>query len=426
MRHLAGGVAVVPTAPEYLRNGDVHHDFRPDSDFFYLTGFPEAEAVAVIAPSHPRHAFVLFVRPRDKAAETWNGRRAGVQGARRRFGADAAFPIAKIDTILPKYLAGASRVLAPWGRYEAFDRRLADWMKRSGGRQSQFERCDITSVLHEMRLVKTPPEVERMRRAAEITRDAHVAAMRAARPGVTEAEIDGILRFHFRAGGAERMAYNPIVGSGANATILHYVENCRRMEDGDLLLIDAGAEYGGYACDVTRTFPVNGRFTPAQRAVYDVVLAAQKASIDECRPGVPQSRPHETSIRILTEGMVRLGLLKGNVKSLIKSAAFRRFYMHGTGHWLGMDVHDVGRYRLEKNTAKARLLAPGMVTTIEPGLYVEDKAKGVDPSFWGIGVRIEDDILVSSSEPVNLTWDIPKEPDEIESIVGTSRGGFIQ
>lgn len=417
------GVAVIPTALEYLRNGDVHHAFRPDSDFYYLTGFPEPEAVAVIAPSHPKHRFVLFVRPRDKTAEIWNGRRHGTAGAVKAFGAEAAYPVGKIDEILPKYLSGASRVYAPWGRYEAFDRRLAEWMRRAGSRQNPFERVDVAPVLAEMRLFKSPFEVGQMRRAAEITRDAHVAAMRAARPGMSESEIEGILLCRFRAGGGERLAYHPIVGSGANATILHYVENNRRMEDGDLLLIDAGAEYGGYACDVTRTFPVSGRFTPAQRAVYDVVLEAQLAAIDDCRPGVPRSRPHETAIRVLTQGMVRLGLLKGKPKPLIKSGAFRRFYMHGTGHWLGMDVHDVGRYQ---EGAKPRPFEPGMVTTIEPGLYIEPRARGVDPAFHGIGVRIEDDILVSRNEPVNLTEDIPKEPGEIESIVGTARAAFAQ
>ncbi len=421
LRALRDGVAVIPTAPHALRNGDVHHEFRPDSDFYYLTGFEEPEAVAVLAPRHPKHTFVLFVRPRDKAAEIWNGRRHGVERARKRFGAEAAFPIGMIDEILPKYLSTASRIWAPWGRYEAFDRKLGEWMSRGKSRVVQFERADAAPLLHEMRLFKGAEEIATMRRAAAITRDAHIAAMGATRPGVGEYEIEGILRMVFRARGASRVAYPPIVGSGENATILHYGENSRRMEEGDLLLIDAGAEFDCYACDVTRTFPVGGRFSPAQRAVYDLVLAAQKAAIQECRAGNLQTKPHDTAVAVLTAGMVRLGLLKGKPKDLVKSAAYRRFYMHSTGHWLGMDVHDVGRYR---ENGKPRRFAPGMVMTVEPGLYIQKGAKGVDPAFSGIGVRIEDDILVTARDPVNLTEEIPKEPDELESLVGTSRAPF--
>lgn len=417
------GVAVLFAAPEMIRNGDVHHEHRQDSDFYFLTGFEEPQAVAVLAPDHPRHRYVLFVRPRDRTAEIWNGRRFGVEGARRIFGADAAYPISELEKRLPEYLATSGRVWSLWGRYDAADRRLEDCMRRARTRLLQHERVDALPVFHELRLVKGAEEIRRMRQAAQVTAEGHLAAMAATAPGVGENEIEGVLRGRFLAGGSRRCAYPPIVGSGVNAVILHYTENSRRMKEGELLLVDAGAECDYYASDVTRTWPVSGRFSDAQRALYEVVLDAQKASIEACRPGVPVSKVHDVAVEVLTRGMVRLGFLKGKVGALIKAKAFRRFYMHGTSHWLGLDVHDAGRYVRDPKGRKgprSRALEPGMVLTVEPGIYVEEKARGVDPRFWGIGIRIEDDILVTRGRPEVLTNAIPKEVAEIEAVVGSA------
>lgn len=417
-----GAVAVLVGSQESRRNGDVNHDFRQDSDFHYLTGFDEPDAVAVIAPQH-KHPFILFVRPRDPAMETWNGPRAGVDGARRRFGADEAFPISRLDEMLPNYLAGTERLLYKMGRDGAFDNRMIALLNkmraqaRSGiSAPSALE--DPTGILAEMRLFKGPEELASLRKAIQLTAEGHQAAMAATRPGRHEFEVQAEMERVFRAGGSPRLGYQSIVGSGANATILHYILNDRKMKAGDLLLIDAGTEFGYYTADVTRTFPVSGRFTPEQRAVYQVVLDSQEAAIRKVRPGVSFQAVHDAAVEVLTEGCRKLGLLKGRTQSLIKSGAFRVYYMHRTSHWLGMDVHDAGRY---KEGEHWRRLEPGMVLTVEPGLYIAPDCRKAPARYRGIGVRIEDDILVTKDGRENLSGMIPKSADEMEAAVGRGR-----
>jgi Xaa-Pro aminopeptidase len=413
------GVLVISSTPVAIRNNDVEHEYRQDSDLFYLTGFDEPESVLVLTNQHPEHRMVLFVRRRDPSREVWDGPRAGVDGAVTRFGADAAFAIDELAEKLPDYLQGCARLHYRVGRDRTFDGRLLDAMdvvrKRArNGVTVPAEIVDPALTLHELRLRKGPEEIAVMRRAAEVTREAHVAAMAVAKPGRFEYEVDAELRRVFRMRGAERPAYEPIVGSGRNATILHYRKNDRRMEERDLLLIDAGCELDYYASDVTRTFPVSGKFTPAQRAVYEVVLDAQEKCIAAVRPGTSLDQLHDIAVRVLTEGLVRLGLVAGDVDAAIAEGKYKPYYMHRTSHWLGMDVHDVGAYF---HDGHARPLEPGFVLTIEPGLYVAEDAE-CDPKWRGIGVRIEDDILVTVDGHENLTASIPKEPEEIERILG--------
>lgn len=415
---VGSGVVVIPATPVHIRNNDVEHEYRQDSDLFYLTGFDEPEAVLVLTNQHPEHRMVLFVRRRDPSREVWDGPRAGVEGAVSRFGADAAFAIDELREKLPDYLQGSARVHYRLGRDRAFDDRLLDAIevvrKRSrNGVKVPTEIVDPAVTLHELRLRKSPEEVATMRRAAEVTREAHVRAMEVARPGRFEYEVEAELRRVFRAHGAERPAYEPIVGSGRNATILHYRKNDRRMEEQDLLLIDAGCELDYYAADVTRTFPVSGTFTQAQRAIYDVVLDAQERCIAAVKPGATLDQLHDIAVRALTEGLVRLGLVTGDVESAIAEGRYKPYYMHRTSHWLGMDVHDVGAYF---HDGHARPLEAGFVLTIEPGLYVAEDAE-CDPKWRGIGVRIEDDILVTVDGHENLTASIPKDPAEVERIL---------
>jgi Xaa-Pro aminopeptidase len=416
MRQLKRGVVLVPTAPQRTRSNDTEYPYRPDSDFFYLTGFSEPNAVAVLRPGQA-HPFVLFVQPRDPERETWDGRRYGPDGARAAFGADLAYPIAALDEELPKLLAGSDRVFLAPGKYPEFDAKvnaILDGFRRKSraGIKPPSAVLDLREVLHEMRLVKGPADIHLHRRAAAISGAGHIAAMRAARPGMMEYEIEAVLEYVFRKLGARAPGYNHIVASGANATILHYNENNREMTAGELLLIDAGAEYGLYTGDITRTFPVDGRFSPAQRDVYSVVLAAQKAAIAAIRPGAPFSRIHEAAVRVITRGLVALGLLRGRVPDLIKKEKYKRFYMHGTSHWLGMDVHDVGSYKQGK---RWRRLMPGNVLTVEPGIYVPAAARGVPRRYLGIGVRIEDDVLVTRTGREVLTAAVPKEIADIEA-----------
>ncbi len=412
-------VAVLVGAREILRNGDVSHAFRQDSDFHYLTGFDEPDAVAVIAPGLPA-PYVLFVRPRDRAMETWHGPRAGVEGARRRHGAAASYPIGRLDEILPGLLASADRLFYRVGRDAAFDEKLIGMMNRlrtqgRAGIKAPSTLEDPTPLLAEMRLFKGPGELDLLRKAVALTREGHLAAMAATRAGRVEYEIQAELEGVFRAGGSPRVGYETIVGSGANATILHWIRNDRRMKDGDLVLIDAGTEFGYYTADITRTFPVGGRFSKEQRAVYDVVLAAQEAGIRKARPGVTFQAVHDASTEVLIEGCLRLGLLKGTVKQNLKSGAYREFYMHKTSHWLGMDVHDAGSY---KDGEKWRKLQPGMVLTVEPGLYISPDCRRGAARWRGIGVRIEDDILVTKGGRENLSEAIPKSADEMETLSG--------
>ncbi|MFQ5994290.1 MAG: Xaa-Pro aminopeptidase [Acidiferrobacterales bacterium] len=417
MDEMGGGVAILPTAPERIRNRDVGFRFRPDSDFYYLTHFPEPEAVAVLVPGRSHGEYILFCRDRDPEKEIWEGRRTGLAGAREHYGADDAFPIDDIDEILPGLLENCDKVFYSMGRYQEFDTRLMGWVnevrsKARTGVKAPGEFVDLNHILHEMRLYKRPEEIRLMKRAAKVSARAHKRAMRATHPGMKEYEIEAELMYEFKKGGSPAPAYPSIVGGGANGCILHYTDNNDELKDGDLLLIDAGAEIDCYASDITRTFPVNGTFSAEQRAVYEVVLAAQFAAMEQVNPGNQWNHPHEAAIRVLTEGLVDLGLLKGNVEELIRQEKYKRFFMHRTGHWLGMDVHDVGDYKVDDVW---RLLEPGMIMTVEPGIYIAANAEGVDRRWWNIGIRVEDDVLVTRDGREILSQDVPKSIDDIEA-----------
>ncbi len=413
-------IAIVPTAPVRMRNRDIEHAFRPDSDFYYLTGFDEPEAVAVLAPGRAQGEYVLFCRERDIEKEQWNGARAGLEGACDRYGADDAFPISDIDDILPGLIEHRSTVYYAMGYYSAFDQRMIGWVNqlRSQSRaalNSPAEFVALDHILHDMRLIKSRSEIRSLKKAMEISARAHRRAMAACRPGMKEYQIEAELCYEFTRSGSRGLAYPPIVAGGANGCVLHYTANADRLRDGDLLLIDAGAEYDYYAADITRTFPVNGRFTRSQRAVYELVLEAQAAAIDEVRPGNHWNQPHEAATRVLAEGLIALGLLKGRLSTVLKREQYRKFFMHRTGHWLGMDVHDVGDYKIG---GEWRVLEPGMVMTIEPGLYIPGGDTSIARRWRNIGVRIEDDVLVTREEPEVLTAAAPKAVDEVEAIVG--------
>ena len=451
------GLAIIPAAQETARNSDVSHVFRQNSDFYFLTGFDEPDAVAVLNPAHSKERFVLFVRPRDREMEIWNGHRAGVEGAVAQYGADAAYPVDQLDAKLREYAIERTMVYYRLGN-SAFDSRVIRLVSdlraaRSRGFTTPVRFEDPSPLLHDLRLRHSTAEIARERRACQISCDAHIEAMRFAQPGMYEYQVQAALEFVFRSQGSPRDAYPSIVASGANACILHYVENQRRMEDGDLLLIDAGCEYGYHAADITRTFPVNGRFTGPQRAVYEVVLKSQLAAIEAGKPGVRYEAIHEAARRVIAEGLVDLKLVPRSVADTLSMHHYREFFMHGTGHWLGMDVHDVGDYRVRQ---QSRALEPGMVFTVEPGIYIdparesvtfhlreyseeemwerrlrlgvtaakkledEEKAKAqtvthpIPKEFRGIGIRIEDDILVTPSGVENLTAGTPKTIEEVE------------
>ena len=418
-------VAIISSAREVTRSNDTQYRYRQDSDFLYLTGFDEPEAIAVIAPSHKENKFALFVRPRDPKREIWDGRRAGVEGARAEYGADAAYAISEFEEKLGDILNGATNLYYRIGNGHAeLDETIIRQIRelRAAGRRNKGAPqaiIDTATIIHEMRLFKTEEEIELMQRAADIAAEGHIEAMKMARPGMQEYEIEALVEYVFRKRGASGPAYNSIVGSGANATILHYINNDAVLQDGDLLLIDAGAEYGGYASDITRTFPVNGRFTVPQRDIYDLVLKTQMACVERVRPGTSVDELKNYSIELLTEGMVRLGLLKGDPKELIKEEKYKQFYMHGLGHFLGLDVHDVGRYQIKD---EARRLEPGMVMTVEPGLYVAADTKDIPEKYLGIGVRIEDDVLVTKDGNRVLSSKAPKDAEEIEELMASSQG----
>ena len=421
LMHVMGdnAIAILPTAAERVRSRDTEYHYRADSDFYYLTGFPEPEAVAVLIPGRTHGEFLLFCRESDPEMETWHGRRAGLDGAREQYGADDAFPIADIDEILPGLLENKERVYYTMGAHRDFDRQVMDWInqlrkKSRAGVHTPGEFVALDHQLHDMRLYKSSAEQAAMRKAAKITSQAHMRAMRASRPGMHEYQLEAEILHEFMMQGARFPSYNSIVGGGVNGCILHYTENSDELKDGDLVLIDAGCEYDYYAADITRTFPVNGRFSPEQRALYELVLDANYAAIEQVQPGNHWNQPHEAAVKVLTQGLVKLGLLKGRVPQLIKDQAYRKFYMHRTGHWLGMDVHDVGDYKIGEEW---RVLEPGMVLTIEPGLYIAGSSKGVAKKWHNIGIRIEDDVLVTKSGHEVLTRDAIKEPDEIEALM---------
>ena len=412
-------IAILPTASVRLRNRDVEYPFRPDSDFYYVTGFEEPEAVAVIVPGRPEGEYLLFCRERDPDKELWEGRRAGLEGACRDYGADDAFPIGDVDDILPGLMENRERVYYAMGLYADFDARMMGWVNRvrsraRAGVTAPGEFVALDHLLHELRLYKSKGEIKAMRQAAGISMEAHRRAMALAAPGVREYEVEATLIHAFMAGGARSPAYPSIVGSGANACVLHYTENRDAARDGDLMLIDAGAEYDYYASDITRTFPVNGRFKPAQRALYELVLEAQRAAIAKVRPGNHWNDPHEAAVAVITSGLLDLGLLKGRLPKLLENEAHKPFYMHRTGHWLGMDVHDVGDYKVE---GEWRVLEPGMVMTVEPGLYIPAGNTKVPRKYWNTGIRIEDDVLVTRDGAEVLTGDLPNDPDSVEALV---------
>jgi Xaa-Pro aminopeptidase len=413
-----GALAILIGGRLVTRSADSQFPFRQDSDFWYLTGFDHPNAIALLRTDGGPE-YTLFVEPRDPDAETWTGFRPGVEGATRDHEADEAHPNQEFLTRLPDLLAGAKRVYHMLGRDAAIDAKIVETcesmrLRSRLGRVPPEAVVDPRAIVHEMRLYKEPAELDLMRRAADISREAHGDAARLAHPGAFEYELEAALEYAFRRRGARGPAYTSIVGGGANATVLHYVRNDQKLREGEVVLIDAGCELAGYASDVTRTYPIGGRFGAAARAVYDVVLAAQEAALASCRPGITLPEIHDLAVRSLTEGLVGLGVLSGGIDELVAKEAHRRFYMHQTSHWLGLDVHDVGTYRKD---GVARRLEPGMVFTVEPGLYFAPSLDGVDPRFLGIGVRIEDDVIVTAEGCEVLTAAIPKAPEELEALV---------
>ena len=412
-------IAIIPSAREQVRSRDTEYPFRQDSDFYYLCGFVEPDAVLVLVPGRRHGQFVMFCRERDQSMELWHGYRAGPQGVCDKYGADDAFPIGDIDDILPGLIEGRERVYYSMGRSADFDRQIMEWVNSIRDRQASGavppgEFTDLDHMLHELRLYKSAAELRLLRRAGEITARAHQRAIRSCRAGMSEYQLEAELLHEFATSGARHPAYPSIVASGVNACTMHYVQNSSKMRDGDLVLIDAGCEFEYYAADVSRTFPVNGRFSREQRALYDLVLRAQLAAIAKIKPGNNWNQPHDASVRVITEGLVELGLLKGSVASLIKREAYRAYYMHKVGHWLGLDVHDVGDYRLE---GQWRLLEPGMVMTVEPGLYVSPHNTKVAKKWRGIGIRIEDDVVVTDQGCEVITAAVPKTIEEIEALM---------
>jgi Xaa-Pro aminopeptidase len=456
---IGDGLAIIPGTQEVVRNHDVHYEFRQDSDFFFLTGFDEADAVALIKPASAKERFVLFVPPRDREMEIWNGHRAGTEGAIATYGADAAYPIDQLDQKLREYAIDCAAIYYRLGN-AAYDPRIIQLMTglrpvKTRGHTVPVRLEDPSPIIHELRLRRSTAELGRHRRACEIAREAHIEAMRYAMPGMYEYEVQAAIEFVFRRRGSPRNGYPSIVASGPNACILHYTENNRRLEDGDLLLIDAGCEYGYYSADITRTFPVNGRFTAAQRTIYELVLRAQLAAIEVAKPGNRYEAIHDAARRVLTAGLVALGILPRSVDESLAMHHYREFYMHSTGHWLGMDVHDVGDYRIQR---QSRVLEPGMVLTVEPGLYfdperevatydlreyseveiwerrdrlgravarqleMEEKEKAqkithpIAQEFRGIGIRLEDDVLITERGNEVLTSGTPKTIEEVERV----------
>lgn len=412
-------IAIVPAAKEKIRSRDTHFTFRQDSDVHYLSGFDEPEVVLVLIPGREHGEFVVFCRERDKAKEIWDGYRSGPEGACKIHGADDAFPIGDIDEILPGLIEGRERVYYALGRDPEFDAQVMGWINRirakvRSGATPPGEFLDLNHFLHDLRLFKSAAELKLMAEAGRIAADAHNRAMRFCKPGVYEYQLEAEILHEFVMNGARSPAYNTIVGGGANGCILHYIENDQPLRDGDLVLIDAGCEYEYYASDITRTFPVNGVFSREQKALYEVVLDAQAAAIAQVRPGNHWNEPHDAAVRALTAGLVKLGLLQGEVDDLITSEAYKEFYMHRTGHWLGMDVHDVGDYKIH---GQWRVFEPGMVLTVEPGLYVAPDNSRVAKKWCGIGIRIEDDVVVTKKGSEVLTGGVPKTVAEIEALM---------
>ena len=413
-------VIIVHAAAQKIRNNDVGYPYRQDSDFLYLSGFSEPEAMMVLLPEEKGGHSILFCRERDPNREMWDGLMTGTEGAVEQFGFDEAFPISEMEKRLPRLLRGRERVYYDLGKNPDFDQLLIGWMNdfRAKTRKKFLAPDEIIALdhsLHEMRLFKSRTEITAMRKSSRVAAKAHQRAMQVCKPGMNEAEIHAELLHTFTRNQCET-SYIPIVGGGANACVLHYISNRDQLNDGDLLLIDAGAEYDGYASDITRTFPVNGRFSGPQRDLYEVVLAAQLKAIEEVRAGNPWDHVHETAVQVATEGMIDLGILKGGLEEALEEEYFKDYYVHNTGHWLGMDVHDVGEYEIDGHS---RVLEPGMVLTVEPGIYIPNTATAVDEIWRGMGIRIEDNVVVTRDEADVLTSDICKTIDDIEELMAS-------
>lgn len=417
-----GNIALIGSAATRVRNRDVDYPFRQDSDFYYLTGFNEPDSLAVFIPGRKQGEYILFCREFDEKKALWEGAHAGLEGATTHYKADDSFPIADLDDILPGMLEDKAKVYYPMGRDTELDHNLLVWINhiRDQSRTGVIAPGELVSlehILHEMRLFKSPEELKLLRRAADISAKGHVKAMQKCKAGLYEYQIEAELIYHFIQGGLRAVAYPSIVAGGKNACVLHYTENSDKLKNGDLLLIDAGAECDHYAADITRTFPVSGRFSGPQKLLYQLVLDAQTAALAQIKPGLPWHLAHDASVETITKGLVGLGLLKGKVGKLIKDEKYKQFYMHRIGHWLGMDVHDVGDYKVDKEW---RLLEPGMVLTVEPGLYIPVDCLTVDEQWRGIGIRIEDDILVTALGHEVLTGGVPKTIADIESLMAAS------
>ncbi len=412
-------IAILPTAPVVTRNRSVEYHYRPDSDFYYITGFPEPEAVAVLIPGRSHAEYVLFCRERDAAKERWDGTRAGHEGAIEKYDADDAFPIGDLDDILPRMLEQCERVFYAMGCNPALDKRMSEWISQirnhsKSGVHGPLEFIALDHYLHDMRLYKGRSEIKQMRTAAKISAQAHKRVMGSCRPGMMEYQLEAEFIHECSSKGARYQAYPAIFGSGKNGCVLHYVDNDSELKDGELLLVDAGCEYNYYASDITRTIPVSGVFTKPQKQMYELVLKAQEAAIEQVKPGNHWNDPHDAAVKVVTKGLVELGLLKGRVPTLIKNEAYKEFYIHRTGHWLGMDVHDVGDYKVD---GLPRLLEPGMALTIEPGIYIPAGSKGVAKKWWDMGIRIEDDVVVTKDGCDVLSKDAPKTVAEIETLM---------
>ncbi len=415
-----GSAAIISSASLQPRNSDVEYIFRQDSDFYYLTGFSEANSLLILIPGREQGESILFSLDRDPQMEIWNGKRLGWKRAKKTLGVDQAFNIDDLDTQLPILLEGVQTLYSDLGKVEKFDKKIMSWVKTvkkksRTGIIAPSEFLSLSEPLHEMRLFKSKDEIEKMQKAADIASMAHIKAMQCCVPGVKEFQLQAEIEYVFNKHGCTT-AYPSIVGAGENSCILHYIENDTTIKSGDMVLIDAGAEYDCFASDITRTFPANGQFNQYQKAIYKIVLKAQIAAIDKVKPGNRWDAPHMAAVRVISKGLKELGLLKGDIKQIIKDQTYRKFYMHNTGHWLGMDVHDVGDYKIDK---KWREFKPGMVLTVEPGIYIASKTKGVAKHWWNIGVRIEDDILVTRSGNKVLSHKAPKAIEEIEALVGS-------
>ena len=414
-----GNIAIIASAPTLIRNRDVNFPFRQDSDFYYLTGFNEANALAVFIPGREQGEYILFCEEFDEKKALWEGAHAGLEGATKHYCADDSFPIDDLDDILPGLLENKAKVFYPMGRDSELDHSLLEWVNRirrqsRTGISAPLEFISLEHILHEMRMFKSAAEIQLLKQATEVSAKAHIRAMQICKPGLFEYQIEAEIVHELMNHGLRAVAYPSIVAGGQNGCVLHYTDNNARLRKDDLLLIDAGAECDHYAADITRTFPVSGRFNTEQKLLYQLVLDAQQAAIEQVKPGLPWNLAHETAVEVLTKGLVDLGILKGQVANLIKKETYMRFYPHRIGHWLGMDVHDVGDYKVE---GEWRLLEPGMVLTIEPGLYIPLDSKKVDSKWLGIGIRIEDDILVTQEGHEILTNAVPKTIAEIETLM---------